>query len=167
MAYIKQKDTKPLGRSLAVKGKVKVKTVKKPAKTTQSKVSPESVYATGKRKEAIARVWIHKGNGAFSVNGQSMNAYFKHNVLRMLINQPFSATQTSAQYDVFCTVKGSGVSGQAGAIRHGISKALNLANPALHKILREQGFLTRDSRTVERKKYGRPKARKNFQFSKR
>lgn len=128
---------------------------------------PNKVYATGRRKEASARVWIAKGSGKIVVNGKEINKYFTRPVLRMLINQPFAATNTAGQYDVLCTVAGSGLSGQAGAIRHGISRALDKADTSLHIILRSNGFLTRDSRKVERKKYGRAKARRRFQFSKR
>jgi small subunit ribosomal protein S9 len=124
-------------------------------------------YATGKRKDAIARVWIKPGAGAIRVNGRDREAYFARPVLRMIINQPFEAVERSQQYDVVCTVRGGGLSGQAGAVRHGISKALALYEPALRKTLKAGGFLTRDARVVERKKYGRRKARRSFQFSKR
>ncbi|MBQ8651273.1 MAG: 30S ribosomal protein S9 [Alphaproteobacteria bacterium] len=124
-------------------------------------------YATGKRKNSVSRVWIKPGSGKILVNGKDQGEYFSRDVLRMLIAQPFSITSREGQYDVFCTVKGGGLSGQAGAIRHGISKALDAFEPELHKILKQQGFLTRDSRVVERKKYGHRKARRRFQFSKR
>ncbi len=124
-------------------------------------------YGTGRRKEASARVWISKGSGKILVNDRDITTYFARPTLRMVVNQPFVATNTSGKYDVFCTVKGSGLSGQAGAVRHGISRALNIADADLHTLLRQQGFLTRDSREVERKKYGRKKARRRFQFSKR
>ena len=124
-------------------------------------------YATGKRKTSVSRVWIKPGSGKILVNGKDQGEYFSRDVLRMLIAQPFSITSREGQYDVFCTVKGGGLSGQAGAIRHGISKALDAFEPELHKILKQQGFLTRDSRVVERKKYGHRKARRRFQFSKR
>ncbi len=124
-------------------------------------------YATGRRKEASARVWIYKGSGKIKVNGKELEKYFCRAVLRMIVNQPFAATNTAGQYDVYCTVAGSGLSGQAGAVRHGISRALDQSEPALHTTLRSGGFLTRDSRQVERKKYGRAKARRSFQFSKR
>ena len=124
-------------------------------------------YATGKRKNAIARVWIKPGPGIISVNGREMNTYFARPVLQMLINQPFEVSDRKGQYDVFCTVTGGGLSGQAGAVRHGISKALTLFEPGLRPVLKKGGFLTRDSRVVERKKYGRKKARRSFQFSKR
>ena len=124
-------------------------------------------YATGKRKDAVARVWIKPGAGRITVNGREVERYFARPVLRMLINQPFDVADRSGQYDVLCTVKGGGLSGQAGAVRHGISKALTLYEPALRPVLKKEGFLTRDARVVERKKYGRRKARRSFQFSKR
>ncbi len=124
-------------------------------------------YATGKRKNAIARVWIKAGTGKIVINGKDMTAYFRRPVLQMVTLQPFIETETKDQFDVFATVVGGGLSGQAGAIRHGISKALNLFDPALRPALKKAGFLTRDSRVVERKKYGRRKARRSFQFSKR
>ena len=124
-------------------------------------------YATGKRKNAIARVWVKPGKGQITVNGKPSDAYFARPVLRMMINQPFKVTQREGEFDVVCTVTGSGLSGQAGAVRHGISKALSDYEPALRPALKHAGFLTRDSRVVERKKYGRKKARRSFQFSKR
>jgi small subunit ribosomal protein S9 len=124
-------------------------------------------YATGKRKDAIARVWLKPGNGKITVNGRDSTAYFARPVLRMMINQPFSVVNRAGQFDVVCTVVGGGLSGQAGAVRHGISRALTLFEPDLRPALKQGGFLTRDSRTVERKKYGRRKARRSFQFSKR
>jgi len=124
-------------------------------------------YATGKRKGAIARVWIKPGNGRVTVNKRDILTYFARPVLRMIINQPFVATNRTDQYDVWCTVTGGGLSGQAGAVRHGIAKALTLYEPELHRPLKTGGFLTRDSRVVERKKYGKRKARRSFQFSKR
>ncbi len=124
-------------------------------------------YATGKRKNAVARVWIKPGNGAIQVNNRESPVYFARPVLRMIINQPFVATNRFGQFDVICTVKGGGLSGQAGAVRHGISKALTYYEPGLRPLLKNQGFLTRDSRVVERKKYGKAKARRSFQFSKR
>ena len=124
-------------------------------------------YATGKRKDAIARVWIKPGVGRITVNGREVENYFARPVLRMLIDQPFAIADRSGQYDVMCTVKGGGLSGQAGAVRHGISKALSLHEPGVRPALKKEGFLTRDSRVVERKKYGRRKARRSFQFSKR
>lgn len=124
-------------------------------------------YGTGRRKDASARVWIKPGKGKITVNGRDVTKFFARPVLRMILNQPFEATNTVGQFDVFCTVAGGGLSGQAGAVRHGISRALDLFDPTLHTILRRGGFLTRDSRVVERKKYGRAKARRRFQFSKR
>jgi len=124
-------------------------------------------YATGKRKDAVARVWVKHGSGNISINGKSSNDYFARPVLRMLINQPLVASDRKEQLDITCSVTGGGLSGQAGAVRHGISKALVLFEPELKKILKSGGFLTRDSRVVERKKYGRRKARRSFQFSKR
>ena len=124
-------------------------------------------YATGKRKNAIARVWIKPGNGKITVNGKEFNAFFARPVLQMVLQQPIVAAARKDQYDVVATVSGGGLSGQAGAVRHGISKALTYYEPELRGVLKKQGFLTRDSRTVERKKYGRVKARKSFQFSKR
>ncbi|MFC3225828.1 30S ribosomal protein S9 [Marinibaculum pumilum] len=124
-------------------------------------------YATGKRKDAVARVWIKPGSGRITVNGKDQQTYFARPVLQMMLQQPFEAAQRVGQYDVYCTVAGGGLSGQAGAVRHGISKALTLYEPALRPALKSGGFLTRDSRTVERKKYGRAKARRSFQFSKR
>ncbi|MBT5415256.1 MAG: 30S ribosomal protein S9 [Rhodospirillaceae bacterium] len=124
-------------------------------------------YATGKRKDAVARVWIKPGKGQISVNGRTFETYFARPVLRMMIDQPFQAAARTGQFDVVCTVRGGGLSGQAGAVRHGISKALLLYEPELRGVLKAGGFLTRDSRVVERKKYGRAKARRSFQFSKR
>ena len=124
-------------------------------------------YATGKRKDAVARVWIKPGNGKIDVNGRESPTYFARPVLRMLINQPLVATNRLGQFDVWCTVKGGGLSGQAGAVRHGISRALTYFEPGLRPLLKQQGFLTRDSRVVERKKYGKHKARKRPQYSKR
>ena len=124
-------------------------------------------YATGKRKNAIARVWIKPGNGKIEVNGRDSPVYFARPVLRMLINQPFVVTDRLGQFDVWCTVIGGGLSGQAGAVRHGISRALTFYEPGLRPTLKHGGFLTRDSRIVERKKYGKHKARKRPQYSKR
>ena len=124
-------------------------------------------YATGKRKDAVARVWIKPGSGKVVVNGKEMNAYFARPVLQMILRQPFSVAGVEDQFDVMATVKGGGLSGQAGAVKHGISKALQLYDPSLRGALKAAGFLTRDSRVVERKKYGKRKARRSFQFSKR
>jgi small subunit ribosomal protein S9 len=124
-------------------------------------------YATGKRKNAVARVWIKPGPGKIEVNGRESPIYFARPVLRMLINQPLVAANRLGQFDVWCTVTGGGLSGQAGAVRHGISKALTFYEPGLRPLLKSQGFLTRDSRVVERKKYGKHKARRRPQYSKR
>ncbi len=125
------------------------------------------VYATGKRKNAVARVWLKRGSGQVVVNGRPGPEYFARPVLQMIIGQPFQAVNRGAIFDVWCTVKGGGLSGQAGAVRHGISKALTLIEPDLRPALKKGKFLTRDSRIVERKKYGKRKARRSFQFSKR
>jgi small subunit ribosomal protein S9 len=124
-------------------------------------------YATGRRKDAVARVWIMPGTGRVIVNGRDQTSYFARPTLRLVINQPFEVTDRKDQFDVICTVKGGGLSGQAGAVKHGISQALTKYEPALRAPVKAAGFLTRDSRTVERKKYGKAKARKSFQFSKR
>jgi len=124
-------------------------------------------YATGKRKNAVARVWVKPGTGRITVNGRDVEKYFARPVLRMVINQPFAAANRVRQFDVVCTVAGGGLSGQAGAVRHGISRALTFYEPELRSPLKAGGFLTRDSRVVERKKYGKAKARRSFQFSKR
>ncbi len=124
-------------------------------------------YATGKRKDSVARVWVKAGKGKITVNGKDINDYFQRPVLQMLLNQPFAVADRTGLFDVDCTVKGGGLSGQAGAVKHGISKALVLFEPGLRSALKKAGFLTRDSRVVERKKPGQKKARKRFQFSKR
>jgi small subunit ribosomal protein S9 len=124
-------------------------------------------YATGKRKDAVARVWLKPGNGKVTVNGKDFVAYFARPVLQMILQQPIVAADRKDQYDVVVTVSGGGLSGQAGAVRHGISQALTFYEPELRSVLKKGGFLTRDSRVVERKKYGRAKARRSFQFSKR
>jgi len=139
-----------------------------PAEPVQPKIDAQGrAYATGKRKNAVARVWIKPGNGKVTVNDRDSQTYFARPVLRMLIAQPFKAANRSGQFDVICTVVGGGLSGQAGAVRHGISKALTYYEPGLRPVLKSGGFLTRDSRVVERKKYGKAKARRSFQFSKR
>jgi small subunit ribosomal protein S9 len=143
-----------------------------PAAVPQGEVKPKldaqgRAYATGKRKNAVARVWVKPGTGKITVNGRDSPVYFARPVLRMLINQPFLVVNRMGQFDVNCTVIGGGLSGQAGAVRHGISKALLNYEPGLRPALKQQGFLTRDSRVVERKKYGKAKARRSFQFSKR
>lgn len=124
-------------------------------------------YATGKRKDAVARVWIKPGSGRISVNDKELEVYFARPVLRMMLRQPLAATQRDNQFDIIVKVSGGGLSGQAGAVRHGLSKALTYYEPGLRPILKRAGFLTRDSRVVERKKYGQAKARRSFQFSKR
>jgi len=141
-----------------------------PAATAEGKPQLDAqgrAYATGKRKNAVARVWIKPGTGKITVNGRDSPIYFARPVLRMLLNQPFVIVNRLGQFDVNCTVVGGGLSGQAGAVRHGISKALLNYEPGLRPALKAQGFLTRDSRVVERKKYGKAKARRSFQFSKR
>jgi small subunit ribosomal protein S9 len=124
-------------------------------------------YATGKRKDAIARVWVKPGSGKITINDKEYAAYFARPVLQMILKQPIVAANRDGQFDIIATVTGGGLSGQAGAVRHGISKALTYYEPALRGVLKKGGFLTRDSRTVERKKYGKAKARRSFQFSKR
>lgn len=124
-------------------------------------------YATGKRKNAVARVWIKPGSGRVKINGRDLEVYFARPVLRMILNQPLVIAAREKQYDITATVVGGGLSGQAGAIRHGLSRALTYYEPELRGVLKKEGFLTRDSRVVERKKYGKAKARRSFQFSKR
>ena len=124
-------------------------------------------YATGRRKNAVSRVWLKRGSGKIVVNGKTIELYFARPVLRMLVQQPLVTAARATQFDVECTVAGGGLSGQAGAVRHGISRALTYFEPELRSILKKAGFLTRDSRAVERKKYGKAKARRSFQFSKR
>jgi small subunit ribosomal protein S9 len=124
-------------------------------------------YATGRRKDAVARVWLKPGSGKIEVNGRDQSIYFARPTLRLVINQPFDVTDRVGQYDVVATVKGGGLSGQAGAVKHGIAQALSRYEPTLRTAVKREGFLTRDSRVVERKKYGRAKARRSFQFSKR
>lgn len=146
-----------------IKGAAKAETVVRKAKKDKQGRS----YATGKRKDAVARVWVKPGKGNITVNDKTLDQYFVRPVLKMIINQPFQIANRENEFDVVCTVKGGGLSGQAGAIKHGISKALNLFEPELRAALKKAGFLTRDDRTVERKKYGRAKARRSYQFSKR
>lgn len=124
-------------------------------------------YATGRRKDAIARVWLKPGSGKIEINGREEEVYFARPTLRLVINQPFGVAEREGQYDVVATVVGGGLSGQAGAVKHGIAQALTRYEPALRTVVKQAGFLTRDSRAVERKKYGRAKARRSFQFSKR
>ena len=139
-----------------------------PAELPEPKIDAQGrSYATGRRKDAVARVWIKPGNGKVTVNGREFETYFARPALRMVIAQPSEAAERKDQYDVVCTVSGGGLSGQAGAVRHGISRALINFEPALRPVLKKGGFLTRDAREVERKKYGRAKARRSFQFSKR
>ncbi len=139
-----------------------------PADTPQPVIDAQGrAYATGKRKDAVARVWIKPGNGQITVNGREGKVYFARPTQQMIINQPFQVADRADQFDVECTVKGGGLSGQAGAVRHGISRALTYFDPTVRAALKKGGFLTRDSRVVERKKYGKPKARRSFQFSKR
>ena len=127
----------------------------------------DSKYATGRRKKSIAKVWVKKGSGNIFVNGLKMNEYFKRPVHQIIVTRPLEISEVSSNYDVKCSVKGGGLSGQAGALRHGISHALVNFEPGLRPSLKSKGFLTRDSRVVERKKYGRAKARRSYQFSKR
>ncbi len=150
-------------KSAAVKATVAAEPVVRKAKKDKFGRS----YATGKRKDAVARVWIKPGKGNITINEKSIDQYFDRPVLKMIINQPFEVANRVNEFDVVCTVKGGGLSGQAGAIKHGISKALNEFEPELRAVLKKAGFLTRDDRTVERKKYGKAKARRSYQFSKR
>jgi small subunit ribosomal protein S9 len=124
-------------------------------------------YATGRRKDAVARVWVKPGTGKITINGRDQETYFARPTLRLVINQPFTVTDRAGQYDVVATVRGGGLSGQAGAVKHGIAQALSKFEPELRSTVKAEGFLTRDSRVVERKKYGKAKARRSFQFSKR
>jgi small subunit ribosomal protein S9 len=151
-----------LGAFAAATSAAEVETPREPMRDAQGRS-----YATGKRKDAVARVWIKPGSGKVTVNGKEMSVYFARPVLQMILRQPFQVAGVSGQFDVTATVKGGGLSGQAGAVKHGISKALQLYDPALRGALKAAGFLTRDSRVVERKKYGKAKARRSFQFSKR
>lgn len=138
------------------------------SQTAEPKIDAQGrSYATGRRKESVARVWIKPGSGKFLVNGREMPAYFARPTLQMVINQPVETINAVGRYDVMCTVKGGGLSGQAGAVRHGLSRALTYFDPSLRPALKSGGFLTRDDRQVERKKYGKAKARRSFQFSKR
>ena len=139
----------------------------KKTKTPKLSVPKDATYATGRRKEASARVWIFPGKGQITVNGRTFDDYFPRDILRIVATQPLVTTETLSKFDIFCTVKGSGISGQSQAIRHGISRALVANNEALRPTLKQNGFLTRDSRSVERKKPGQRKARAKFQFSKR
>lgn len=139
-----------------------------PAAMAEPKIDAHGrAYATGRRKDAVARVWIKPGPGRVTVNGRDVSVYFARPALQMILRQPLEAAGRKDQYDVVCTVTGGGLSGQAGAVRHGLSRALTCFEPALRDVLKKGGFLTRDPRAVERKKYGRRKARRSFQFSKR
>lgn len=155
--------------TLADAGLKVAKTETKPAPKKEKTVKDAQgrVYATGKRKTSIARVWIKAGKGSITVNGKDYESYFRRPILQMVINQPFGITKREGAYDVVATIVGGGLSGQAGALKHGISKALALAEPELRSVIKQAGFLTRDSRVVERKHYGHKKARRSFQFSKR
>lgn len=155
--------------TLADAGLKVAKTETKPAPKKEKTVKDAQgrVYATGKRKTSIARVWIKTGKGSITVNGKDYESYFRRPILQMVINQPFGITKREGAYDVVATIVGGGLSGQAGALKHGISKALALAEPELRSVIKQAGFLTRDSRVVERKHYGHKKARRSFQFSKR
>ena len=153
-------------QSLEQLGSLKPATPESP-KYVQKLDKQGRAYATGKRKNAVARVWIKPGPGKITVNERAIEVFFARPVLRMLIQQPIVATNRAGQYDVVCSVSGGGLSGQAGAVRHGISKALTFYEPELRSPLKKEGFLTRDSRVVERKKFGKAKARRSFQFSKR
>ena len=147
--------------------KAKTTTADEAEKVDHKRDSKGRAYATGRRKESVARVWIKPGSGKITVNGRDEKIYFARPVLRMILRQPLIATNRDGQFDVIVTVNGGGLSGQAGAVRHGISRALVNYEPTLRAALKPGGFLTRDPRAVERKKYGRPKARRSFQFSKR
>jgi small subunit ribosomal protein S9 len=138
------------------------------AAPAQPKIDAQGrAYATGRRKESVARVWVKPGSGKFTINGKEMPAYFARPTLQMIVNQPFQQIEALGRYDIVATVTGGGLSGQAGAVRHGISHALVAYDPETRPALKVRGFLTRDSRMVERKKYGKAKARRSFQFSKR
>ena len=147
--------------------KTATKAEPKASKAAASKAKEPATYGTGRRKNAIARVWLTRGNGKITVNGTEFEKYFARPVLRMMIHQPFAAIDRVGNFDVTCTVVGGGLSGQAGAVRLGLSRALDQYDESFHTALRQGGFLTRDSRVVERKKYGHKKARRSFQFSKR
>jgi len=149
-------------KSATVAAETESKTPRKASKDKKGRA-----YATGKRKDAVARVWVMPGKGNITINNKSIDEYFARPVLKMVINQPFVITNRENEFDVVCTVNGGGLSGQAGAIKHGISKALNEYEPELRSVLKQAGFLTRDDRIVERKKYGKAKARRSYQFSKR
>lgn len=159
--------TTPKGAAAAKVAAPKAAPAKASAPKAKSNKAPALAYGTGRRKSSVARVWVKQGSGKITVNGRALEVYFARPVLRMIINQPFSAIDRIGNFDIDCTVVGGGLSGQAGAVRLGISRALDEVDSAFHGALRKGGFLTRDSRAVERKKYGRAKARRSFQFSKR
>lgn len=168
MAKTVVKSAAPVAKSSAKDSKVVTSVPKISVKGDIAANSKELIcYGTGRRKDAVARVFLKRGTGKITVNGRDLAVYFARPVLRMIINQPFGAIDRIGNFDVVCTVTGGGLSGQAGAVRHGISRALDEYDAIFHKPLRKGGFLTRDSRVVERKKYGHKKARRSFQFSKR
>lgn len=162
MADIKSLDDLKSAVSAAPAAAAEVAIAREPVRDAQGRA-----YATGKRKDAVARVWVKPGTGKVTVNGKELSVYFARPVLQMILKQAFTVANVEDQFDVYATVKGGGLSGQAGAVKHGVSKALQLFDPSLRAALKAAGFLTRDSRVVERKKYGKPKARRSFQFSKR
>jgi small subunit ribosomal protein S9 len=162
MARKKIESLEDIKEAVATVSETEIKATRKAVKDKQGRS-----YATGKRKDAVARVWIMPGHGNITINDRSIDQYFARPVLKMVINQPFVITNRENEFDVVCTVKGGGLSGQAGAIRHGISKALNDYEPELRPTLKSAGLLVRDDRVVERKKYGKAKARRSYQFSKR
>jgi len=160
-------DVKTFGDLKSTLIKAKPQVAPEAAEKKANRDAKGRAYATGRRKDAVARVWIKPGLGRITVNGKEENIYFARPVLRMILRQPLIAANRDGQFDVIVTVAGGGLSGQAGAVRHGISRALVAYEPGLRPVLKPGGFLTRDPRVVERKKYGHPKARRSFQFSKR
>ncbi len=167
MSEVQEQAAPVTGQGLEALASLSSNPVAAPVERTQQLDKYGRAYATGKRKNAIARVWIKPGSGKWVINDRTQEVYFARPVLRMMIAQPLNLTDRASQFDVIVSVQGSGLSGQAGAIRHGLSKALTYFEPGLRPALKAAGFLTRDSRVVERKKYGRAKARRSFQFSKR
>ena len=163
----RRRSLRDLGELGEAAGAVEAPPVAEPEPQERKLDAQGRAYATGKRKDAVARVWLKGGSGRIIVNDREFENYFARPVLQMIVNQPFAVADRANQYDVWCTVKGGGLSGQAGAVRHGISRALTSYEPALRPVLKKGGFLTRDARVVERKKYGKRKARRSFQFSKR
>ncbi len=156
------------GTVTAGEGEAVTETPSTPAKVYVQKLDAQGrAYGTGRRKDAVARVWVKPGSGKVTINGRDIEKYLARPVLRLVLRQPLEAAERATAFDVVCTVKGGGLSGQAGAIRHGIARAMVAFEPGLRGVLKKGGFMTRDARTVERKKYGRAKARKSFQFSKR